>query len=139
MSIPNINIAVPPFANRGPVNAPPAHVQSSWGDAPPLHVAAVYTNPLRWRSRRLLFEEFRAHMEASAGVVLHVAELAYGDRPFDVTSAPASDNQDRLERSHPNVVTIWAPSRAEPLRALASAISSSVKRNTSGLFERVSK
>jgi hypothetical protein len=87
MSIPNTNIAAPPFANRGPVHAPHAHVPSSWGDAPPLHVAAVYTNPLRWRSRRVLFEEFRAHMEASAGVVLHVAELAYGDRPFEVTSA----------------------------------------------------
>lgn len=74
-----------PTPGRGPVTG--NHGNHNPWSPPPLHVAAVYTNPLRWRSRRVLFEEFRAHMEASEGVVLHVAELAYGNRPFDVTSA----------------------------------------------------
>jgi hypothetical protein len=86
MSLPNTDISGRSLIQRAPHPGPRVHAQSSWGGAPPLHVAAVYSNPLRWRSRRVLFEDFREHMEASAGIVLHVAELAYGDRPFEVTS-----------------------------------------------------
>ena len=86
MSIPNINVTLP-FTNRDLVHAPNSRAPSSWRDAPPLHVAAVYTNPLRWRSRRILVREFRAHMEASTGVVLHVAELA--DTATGPSTSPA--------------------------------------------------
>src|SRR5690242_18480192 len=54
-------------------------------DAGALYVAAAYSNPLRWRSRRVLFQEFRSWIESVPGVRLYVAELAYGGRPFEVT------------------------------------------------------
>jgi hypothetical protein len=52
-----------------------------------LHVAVAYSNPLSWATRRALMENFRSHMEASPNVALHVVELAYQDRPFEVTSS----------------------------------------------------
>jgi hypothetical protein len=58
-----------------------------WSEAQTLHVACAYSNPCRWQTRRRLFDDFRRHMAASANVVLHVGEIAYGDRPFEVTSA----------------------------------------------------
>ena len=42
--------------------------------------------------------DFRQHMQGSPNVVLHVAELAYGDRPFEVTGADSLDIQ--LRTSH---------------------------------------
>jgi len=42
--------------------------------------------------------DFREHMRASANVVLHVGELAYGDRPFEVTGEDRNDVQ--LRTSH---------------------------------------
>lgn len=59
---------------------------SQWSEDATLHVASAYTNPLRWRTRRILMNDFRQHMEASPNVVLHAGELAYGDRPFEVTN-----------------------------------------------------
>jgi len=58
-----------------------------WSEAERLHVVAVYSNPLRWRSRREHMNDFREHMATSRNAVLHVVELAYGDRPFEVTGA----------------------------------------------------
>ena len=49
-------------------------------------------------SRRVLMNDFRDHMRASANVVLHVGELAYGDRPFEVTGDDPNDVQ--LRTSH---------------------------------------
>jgi len=57
-----------------------------WSEEQTLHVAVAYSNPFRWRTRRELLTDFRHHMEQSPNVVLHVGELAYGDRPFEVTS-----------------------------------------------------
>jgi hypothetical protein len=50
-----------------------------------LHVATCYSNPFRWRSRRELANDFRRHMDQSPNVRLHFGELAYGQRPFEVT------------------------------------------------------
>lgn len=44
-----------------------------------LHVIAVVHNPLRFRSRDVLFQQFVQHMQA-AGVTLHVVEAAFGER-----------------------------------------------------------
>lgn len=67
-----------------------------WSERQALHVAAPYYNPFRWRTRRELFNDFRQHMEASKNVDLHVAEIAYGERPFEV----ASSSDLRLRSSH---------------------------------------
>jgi hypothetical protein len=58
---------------------------SAWSEAQTLHVAAAYSNPCRWRTRRELFNAFRRHMAQAANVRLYVGELAYGDRPHEVT------------------------------------------------------
>ena len=60
---------------------------SDWSESETLHVAAVYSNAFRWRTRRELADNFRRHMAACPNVVLHFGELAYGDRPFEVTDA----------------------------------------------------
>lgn len=50
----------------------------------PLHVVSVISNPLRFASRTRLFREFAQRVE-QAGAILHIVELAYGHRPFQVT------------------------------------------------------
>lgn len=60
---------------------------SAWSEAQTLHIAAIYSNPFRWKSRRTLFNDFIQHMRTLDNVELHVGEVAYGDRPFEVTSA----------------------------------------------------
>jgi len=69
-----------------------------WSEEATLHVACAYSNPLRWRTRRVLMNDFRQHMQASPNVVLHAGELAYGDRPFEVTGDDPLDVQ--LRTSH---------------------------------------
>ena len=58
-----------------------------WSEAATLHVASAYSNPRRWETRRRLFNNFRRDMATSPNVSLYVGELAYGDRPFEVTHA----------------------------------------------------
>ncbi len=58
-----------------------------WSEDQTLHVAVPYSNPFRWRTRRELLNDFRRHMKGTPNVVLHVGELAYGDRPFEVTDS----------------------------------------------------
>jgi hypothetical protein len=74
----------------------------TWSEEQILHVAVAYSNPVRWASRRVLLNDFRQHMRASANVVLHVGELAYGDRPFEVTGDDPNDNSNdvQLRTSH---------------------------------------
>jgi hypothetical protein len=60
---------------------------AEWSEEQTLHVAAAYSNPFRWRTRRELANDFRRHMLASPNVCLHVGELAYGERPHEVTDA----------------------------------------------------
>lgn len=57
-----------------------------WAQDRTLHVAAMYSNPYRWHTRQRLFNDFRRHMEQLPNVKLYVGELAYGERPFEVTS-----------------------------------------------------
>ena len=65
-----------------------------------LHIVSVYSNPYRWQRRREAFRDFRIHMENSPNVVLHVVEVAFGDRPHEVTSADNSrDLQLRTDSS----------------------------------------
>lgn len=79
---------------------PDAHRPTSeWAESRALHVAAAYSNPFRWRTRRELANDFRRHMAHSANVVLHFAELAYGDRPFEVTDR-ACENDVQLRTAH---------------------------------------
>jgi len=50
-----------------------------------LHVVTVVENPLRWRSRYWNYHSFEAMVEKS-GAILYTVEVAFGDRPFEVTS-----------------------------------------------------
>ena len=72
---------------------------SEWSEDQTLHVAAAYSNPFRWRTRRELANNFRRHMANSPNVVLHMGELAYGDRPHEVTGDYAGDVQLRTQDS----------------------------------------
>lgn len=69
------------------MNHPNVHQPwAAWSEEQTLHVATAYNNPFRWRTRRELANDFRHHMQTSPNVLLHVGELAYGDRPFECTS-----------------------------------------------------
>jgi hypothetical protein len=57
-----------------------------------LHVIAVVFNPLRFQSRYNLFRDFERHAHANPEVELKVVELAFGDRPFEVTSPDNPDH-----------------------------------------------
>jgi hypothetical protein len=65
-------------------NGTPAHC--AWAAEQTLHVAVMYSNPYRWATRLRLFNDFRRHFSCLPGVRLYVGELAFGDRPFEVTS-----------------------------------------------------
>ena len=65
-----------------------------WSHDEKLHIAVAYSNPFRWETRRRLMNDFRNHMKCSPNVVLHVGELAYGDRPFEVTN---SENENDVQ------------------------------------------
>lgn len=56
-----------------------------WSEEETLHLATAYSNPYRWKSRRENFNNFRRHINSLPNIKLHVGELAYGDRPFEVT------------------------------------------------------
>jgi hypothetical protein len=56
-----------------------------WSEDQTLHLVAVYSNPFRWRARREHFNDFTAHARITPNVKLYTVELAYGDRPFEVT------------------------------------------------------
>jgi hypothetical protein len=50
-----------------------------------LHVVSVIFNPLRFASRYCLLKDFKKHVQCS-GAIVHVAEAAQGDRPWEVTT-----------------------------------------------------
>lgn len=50
------------------------------------HVIAVISNPVRYESRPALYRQFEKHM-ADSGASLYTVEIAFGDRPFEVTEA----------------------------------------------------
>src|SRR5438309_37497 len=51
-----------------------------------LHVVTAISNPVRYKSRYRLYHEFEKHM-LDSGVKLWTIEMAFGDRPFEVTQA----------------------------------------------------
>src|SRR5271165_603683 len=61
---------------------------AEWSEDQTLHVAVCYSNPFRWRTRRELANDCIRHLAGSPNVKLYVGELAYGDRPFEVTESP---------------------------------------------------
>lgn len=72
---------------------PDAHYPwHQWSEEETLHVACCYSNPYRWATRRELFNDFRRHMSRLPNVRLHVGELAYGDRPHEVTDPNNPDD-----------------------------------------------
>jgi hypothetical protein len=89
---------------------------SEWSENQTLHVATAYSNPYRWWTRRVLMNDFRRHMAESPNVDLYVGELAYGDRPFEVTGGHANDVQLRTahELWHKENILNVAVSRFPP-------------------------
>ncbi len=51
-----------------------------------LHVVTMLSNPLRWRNRYANFWRFEKAVR-DAGAILHVVEVAFGDRPFEITDS----------------------------------------------------
>ena len=67
---------------------------SAWSESETLHRHAVaYSNPFRWETRRRLLNDFRRHMAGFPNVKLYVGELAYNQRPFEVTGEHPGDVQ----------------------------------------------
>jgi hypothetical protein len=50
-----------------------------------LHAVSVIFNPLRFASRHYLLNDFRKHAQC-AGTIVHIAEAAQGDRPWEVAT-----------------------------------------------------
>lgn len=80
---------------------------SGWSEDQTLHVVAVYINPFRYEARRKLFYNFMDAMRRTANVSLHVVEVAFGARPFEVTGLD-EQNDVRLRTSH----TLWLKENA---------------------------
>lgn len=70
---------------------------AQWSNDETLHVAVAYSNPYRWQTRRHLLNDVRHHFACSPNVKLYVGELAYGDRPFEVTGDHDNDCQFRTD------------------------------------------
>lgn len=51
----------------------------------PLHVITVISNPVRYRSRYELYRQFELAMKITPNVVFWTVEMAFGDRPFELT------------------------------------------------------
>lgn len=52
-----------------------------------LHVVVPINNYVRYARRYELFEEFCEHMNNTPGIELYIVEVAFGERPFEVTRA----------------------------------------------------
>ena len=57
-----------------------------WSEDQTLHITSVYFNPFRSKNRLATFQAFIDQMQRTANVVLHIVEVAFGDRPFEVTT-----------------------------------------------------
>lgn len=69
-----------------------------WLESQTLHVIAVYNNPFRIKNRLSTFRTFAQHMRQTANVELHIVEIAFGERPFEVSKA--SDHNDTQLRTN---------------------------------------
>lgn len=73
---------------------PDSHIPwSQWSEDQTLHIVVPYSNYFRWRTRRELVNDAIRHLEALPNIDLHVVELAFGDRPFEVTGGRRNDIQ----------------------------------------------
>ncbi len=64
----------------------PAHCRIGVHPLPDrLHVITMISNPIRWRSRYENYWRFHEHVKHS-GAILWTVEVAFGDRPFEVTT-----------------------------------------------------
>lgn len=52
-----------------------------------LHVVVPINNYVRYSRRYQLLEEFCEHMGSLSGIILYIVEVAFGERPFEVTQA----------------------------------------------------
>lgn len=52
-----------------------------------LYVLSVISNPQRYKTRYRLYQEFAAYIESHENAVLYTVEMAYGERPHEVTQA----------------------------------------------------
>lgn len=68
---------------------------SQWSEDQTLHLVIPYSNPWRWRTRRELFNDCYRHFKASPNVIPYRVEIAFGDRPFEVTGDDPNDRQYR--------------------------------------------
>ena len=76
------------------LNHPDVHRPwSDWSEDQILHIVVPYSNPFRWRTRRELVNDAIRHLRGMANIDLHVVELAFGDRPFEVTGDDPNDVQ----------------------------------------------
>lgn len=71
-----------PQDNKQHPNTPNA--TRSWSESQTLHVAAPYSNPFRYNSRRINMNNFIQHMHGQKNVSLHVGELVYGARDSEI-------------------------------------------------------
>ena len=86
------------------MNHPDVHTPwQEWSEGQTLHVAAAYSNPFRWRTRRELANDFKRHMQGSANVALHFGELAYGDRPHESTTSHVELESERTYSPHEDI------------------------------------
>lgn len=80
--------------NHGLMHPNGTNAHQHWSAEQTLHVASMYSNPCRWKTRTNLFNTFRREFSQMPNIRLYVVELAFGDRPFEVTS---SNNPDDLQ------------------------------------------
>jgi len=85
-------VPVEHFRNHPDIHQP----WSEWSEDERIHIVGVYNNPFRWRKRRELFNDWRRHMMNSPNVELYVVELAYGNRPHEVTDPNQHANDIQL-------------------------------------------
>jgi hypothetical protein len=76
------------------------HAAIPWSEDQTLHVVSAYSNPFRWRNRREIANDFIRHMQTLPNVKLHMVELAYGDRPFEVTTGTLGSGDVQLRTQH---------------------------------------
>lgn len=53
-----------------------------------LHVVGVVSNPVRYHSRYRLFRQWVEEMRKTPNVQLHIVELAFGDRRYEIDNIP---------------------------------------------------
>ena len=69
-----------------------------WSESQTLHVAAPYSNPFRYSSRRTNMNNFIQHMHGQKNVALHVGELAYGARDFEISGTGTLHDPHEIEQ-----------------------------------------